>query len=113
MQTYTLFVAENFDILLKCTGFEWDDHNSEKNWIKHRVTPSECEEMFFNRPLIIQDDTKHSKKERRFYSLGRTDGGRLLFIVFIIRKDKIRMISARDMSRKERKEYQSHEEKGS
>jgi uncharacterized protein len=106
-------VTENFEILLRCTGFEWDDHNSEKNWIKHGVTPSECEEMFFNRPLIVQDDTKHSKNERRFYSLGRTEFGRLLFVVFAIRKDKIRVISARDMSRKEKKESQSHEEKSS
>ena len=106
-------MTENFNISLSCTGFEWDDHNSEKNWIKHNVGASECEEMFFNCPLIVLDDTKHSKKERRFYSLGRTDAGRLLFVVFAIRKDKIRVISARDMSRKERKEYQSHEEKGS
>ncbi len=69
--------------------------------------------MFFNRPLIVQDDTRHSKNERRFYSLGRTEMERLLFVVFAIRKDKIRVISARDMSRKERKEYQAHEEKGS
>jgi len=106
-------VTQNFDILLRCIGFEWDNHNSEKNWIKHRVSPSECEEMFFNCPLLVQNDTKHSKKEPRFYSLGRTDAGRLLFVVFAIRKDKIRVISARDMSRKERKEYQSHEEKSS
>lgn len=106
-------MTENSDILVRCTGFEWDDHNSEKNWIKHGVTPSECEEIFFNRPLIVLDDAQHSKNERRFYSLGRTEIGRLLFVVFAIRKDKIRVISARDMSRKERKEYQSHEEKGS
>ena len=69
--------------------------------------------MFFHCPLISLDHTKDSKKERRFYVLRRTDAGRLLFVVFEIRKDKIRVISARDMSRKERKEYQSHEEKGS
>ncbi len=98
------------ELLLKCTGFEWDRHNAEKNWQKHRVTPSECEQIFFNRPLVVADDVKHSKKENRFYALGHTDAGRLLFVVFTVRRDKIRVISARDMNRKERKVYESHEE---
>lgn len=97
------------DLLLKCTGFEWDAHNAEKNWQKHRVTPSECEQIFFNRPLVVADDVKHLEKENRFYALGHTDGGRHLFIVFTVRRDRIRVISARDMNRKERKVYQSHE----
>ena len=46
------------DLLHKCTGFEWDEHNAEKNWQKHRVTPSECEQMFFNRPLVVVDYTR-------------------------------------------------------
>ena len=97
-------------ILSRCTGFEWDQHNSQKNWFKHRVLPSECEQIFFNRPLVVEDDTLHLEKESRFYSLGHTDAGRLLFVVFTVRHDKIRIISARDMNRKERKVYQSHEE---
>ncbi len=100
----------DFDLLAKCTGFEWDKHNYEKIWIKHKVSLTECEQVFFNRPLTVAEDTKHSKREKRFYALGQTDAVRLLFVVFTIRKKLIRVISARDMNRKERKVYQSHEE---
>jgi len=99
-----------FGLLSRCAGFEWDGHNAGKNWQKHRVTPSECEEIFFNRPLVAADDIKHSEKENRFYALGRADAGRKLFVVFTVRRDIIRVISSRDMNRKERKVYQSHEE---
>jgi uncharacterized DUF497 family protein len=97
------------DLLLNCNGFEWDKHNAEKNWQKHHITPSECEEIFFNRPLVVADDVKHSENENRFYALGHTDRGRLLFIVFTVRRSLIRVISAREMNKKERKVYQSHE----
>ena len=93
------------DILRSCTGFDWDKGNSEKNWLKHNVTPSECEQIFFNHPLTIKDDTHHSKDEIRYYALGHTDAKRLLFIVFTIRRELIRVISARDMSKKERGVY--------
>jgi hypothetical protein len=93
------------DLLLECTGFEWDEGNREKNWVSHQVTPSECEEIFFNQPLIVADDIDHSRAENRYYALGQSNAGRLLFIVFTIRKKLIRVISARDMNRKERKEY--------
>lgn len=84
-----------YTLLQKCTGFEWDGHNAEKNWRKHRVTPSECEQIFFNRPLVVADDIKHSEEEEnRFYALGHTDNSRMLFIVFTVRRDKIRVISA-------------------
>jgi len=99
-----------YDFLLNCTGFEWDKHNADKIWLKHKVLPSECEQIFFNRALIVADDVKHSKKENRFYALGHTDMQRLLFVVFTVRKDKIRVISARDMNSKERKAYESYEE---
>ena len=92
-----------------CTGFDWDDGNIEKNWRKHRVSPAECEQVFFNRPLVVQDDASHSKTEKRFYTLGKTDLDRKLFLVFTIRNNLIRVISARDMSRKERRVY-NHEE---
>ena len=103
----------SFDLLLKCTGFEWDEHNAGKNWQKHRVSPSECEEIFFNRPLVVEDDVRHSEKEHRFYALGHTDARRMLFGVFVVRQNLIRVISARDMNRKERKAYESHEKEGS
>lgn len=86
-------------------GFEWDEGNKDKNWLKHQVSNGECEEVFFNIPLLVADDTKHSQTERRFFALGKTNKGRLLFISFVVRLDKIRVISARDMHRKERKIY--------
>jgi hypothetical protein len=89
----------------KCSGFQWDKGNIEKNWKKHGVQKNECEEVFFNLPLLIGDDIKHSKKEKRYYILGQTDSGRELFIVFTLRNEKVRVISARDMSKKEKKTY--------
>lgn len=87
------------------SGFDWDEGNRDKNWLKHGVSNGECEELFFNLPLIVADDTKHSELERRYYALGQTNTGRLLFLSFTIRLDKVRVISARDMSRKERESY--------
>lgn len=86
-------------------GFDWDEGNLDKNWIKHRVSSVECEEVFFNFPLMLSDDEKHSKEEKRYYVLGQTNNGRNLFISFTVRDKQIRVISARDMSRKERKIY--------
>jgi uncharacterized DUF497 family protein len=97
----------DIDLFLECTGFDWDEGNVEKNWISHKVTAAECEQIFFNLPLVVADDVKHSQKENRFYALGQTDAGRLLFLVFTIRRKLIRVISAREMKRKERKVYQS------
>jgi uncharacterized DUF497 family protein len=92
-------------ILSGCTDFDWDKGNSKKNWIKHKVTPAECEQVFFNQPLMIKDDVQHFEIERRFLALGKTDKNRSLFIVFTLRDDSVRVISARDMSRKEREVY--------
>jgi uncharacterized DUF497 family protein len=86
-------------------GFDWDEGNLLKNWEKHRVTASECEQVFFNRPLVAGMDPSHSKTEDRYHALGVTDAGRLLFIVFTVRQNKIRVISARDMNRRERKVF--------
>lgn len=86
-------------------SFDWDEGNTSKNWLKHQVTPSECEEAFFNKPLLVADDPSHSEREARYFALGRTNAGRLLFLAFTYRGTKIRVISARDMSRKERVIY--------
>ena len=86
----------------QCTGFEWNEGNSDKNWQKHAVTDSECENIFFNQPLIVGPDPEHSASERRFRALGRTDHGRKLLVIFTVRGMLIRVISARDMTRKER-----------
>ncbi|RMG55666.1 MAG: BrnT family toxin [Acidobacteria bacterium] len=92
--------------LVGCRGVQWDEGNAEKNRIKHGVSRLECEEPFFNEPFIVTKDEKHSQEENRYYALGQTHAGRLLFIVFTIREDMIRVISARDMSRKERRIYE-------
>ncbi len=88
-------------------GFDWDQGNIEKNWLSHQVTPQEAEQVFFNRPLVVACDEKHSWTEKRYFVLGQTDGNRPLFIVFTTRERRIRVISARDMSRKEKKVYRS------
>ena len=93
--------------LSPCTGFQWDEGNSNKNWRRHKVTDAECEQVYFNVPLVAAGDAKHSKVETRYYLLGQTDTGRLLSVVFTIRNKLIRVISARDMSQKERRVYQS------
>lgn len=85
-------------------GFDWDRANVQKNWNRHEVSFYECEEVFFRDPVIIPD-TGHSDAEARFFAMGRTVRGRLLTIIFTVRENKIRVISARDMSRKERKAY--------
>ena len=101
------------DLLENCEGFEWDQGNISKNWIRHQVYRIECEQLFFNKPLIVSDDPKHSKKEKLWYLLGQTDQGRYLFIVFTVRVNLIRVISARDMNKKERKQYHEQIEKNS
>ena len=92
-------------VLSQCEGFYWDKGNIHKNWHKHRVSPAECEQVFFNRPLVVHNDKIHSETETRFYALGRTNSKRNLFIAFTVRNKRIRVISSRDMSRKEREVY--------
>ncbi|MBN1347826.1 BrnT family toxin [candidate division KSB1 bacterium] len=92
-------------LLLNCIAFDWDEGNAEKNWIRHLVTRSESEQVFFNEPLIMADDTNRSQFEKRWHSLGRTDVGRLLFIAVTIREELILVISARDMNKREREFY--------
>lgn len=92
----------------KVTGFDWDAGNVHKNAQKHQVNQMEAESVFFNEPLLIMNDAKHSQVETRFHALGVTDNGRLLHIAFTLRvnQSKIRVISARDMHRKERSVYE-------
>ena len=88
-------------------GFEWDEGILFKNWEKHSVSHLEAEQVFFNQPLLVYSDDQHSESENRWYVLGKTDAQRPLFVVFTLRGTKIRVISARDMNRKERKIYES------
>jgi len=89
------------------TGFDWDEGNTRKNE-KHSVSMAEAEQVFFNAPLLVLDDFRHSSQEPRFHALGKTDDTRLLHIAFTVRHkgEKIRVISARDMHRKERVIYE-------
>ncbi|MDP2135872.1 MAG: BrnT family toxin [Sulfuritalea sp.] len=91
----------------RITGFDWDDGNVRKN-DKHGVTMAEAEQVFFNAPLLLLADEKHSRQESRHHALGKTDEGRMLHIAFTLRKAEslIRVISARDMHRKERAIYE-------
>lgn len=88
-------------------GFDWSGGNAEKNWNRHSVAPAEAEQVFFNTPFLWGDDSTHSGTEGRFYALGQTDEGRALFIAFTMRGGRLRVVSARDMSRKERRAYRS------
>ena len=90
---------------LEFSGFDWDAGNKEKN-LKHGVHASECEQVFFNEPLVILDDPKHSVAEDRFAAFGQTDLGRMLVVVYTPRGSLIRIISARDMNRREREFYE-------
>jgi len=94
------------DDLAECTGFQWDAGNAEKNWELHRVSKAECEQVFFNRPIRVAPDETHSQREPRRAALGRTNAGRLLSVVFTIRGTLVRVISARDMSRDQRRLYE-------
>jgi len=89
-------------------GFDWDPGNARKRAVKHSVSQAEAEQPFLNAPLLVVRDPKHSQHEARFHALGETDDGRRLHISFTLRADGslIRVISARDMHRKERIVYE-------
>jgi uncharacterized DUF497 family protein len=91
------------------TGFEWDAGNLTKSSAKHAVSCREAEEIFFNQPLIVAPDPAHSQTEARFRVLGRTNAHRLLHLNFTPRGDRLRIISARPMNRKERTIYETHD----
>lgn len=93
--------------LTDITGFDWDEGNARKNK-KHNVSMAETEQVFFNEPLLVLEDSRHRKKEPRFHALGKSDEKRQLHITFTLRQagEKIRIISARDMHKKERAIYE-------
>ncbi|MGH8171281.1 MAG: BrnT family toxin [Steroidobacteraceae bacterium] len=91
----------------RVTGFDWDEGNARKSSDKHAVTQAEAEQVFLSQALHIAPDSRHSAEESRYHVLGKTEAGRKLHITFTLRADGtlIRVISARDMHRKERKIY--------
>jgi uncharacterized DUF497 family protein len=94
-------------ILEKVAGFDWDAGNARKN-DRHGVSMAEAEQVFFNVPVLMLPDSAHSQLEPRYHALGKTIDGRRLHISFTLRGDGklIRVISARDMHRKERAHYE-------
>jgi uncharacterized DUF497 family protein len=99
-------MADQFE---EFAGFQWDKGNIDKNLLKHNVENWECEQVFFNEPLIVLGDLKHSLSERRWAAFGKTDAGRLLVVLFTRRATLLRVISARDMNPRERKFYEEKE----
>jgi uncharacterized DUF497 family protein len=107
-------VTARKDPLNECTGFDWDAANAQKNWERHQVTPEEAEDLFFNEPLVVRGDIAHSQqREKRYYALGQTSHGRHLFVAFTIRRKLIRVISVRDMNRREQEFYDRQEKASS
>jgi len=94
-------------------GFQWDRGNSNKNLVKHKVQNWECEQVFFNKPLLVLEDPGHSVAERRWAAFGKTDSGRLLVVIFTNRGNLLRVISARDMKSKERIFYEENQKENS
>lgn len=106
-------IVPALDPLESCAGFDWDEANTDKNWDRHRVTPEEAEDVFFQEPLIVRTDARHSKGEKRYYALGQTGVGRRLFLAFTVRRNLIRVISVRDMNQNETEIYGKHEKENS
>jgi hypothetical protein len=97
------------DLVAGFDGFEWDAGNSDKNWLRHDVRQAEAEQTLLNTPLVVGFTIKQAAAEPRYIALGQTDSGRLLTVVFTVRGAKVRVISARAMSRKEREIYGQEE----
>jgi uncharacterized DUF497 family protein len=93
--------------MARLTGFQWDTGNDRKSADKYKVSRAEAEQVFFNEPLLIVADERHSRRDERLHALGRTDDGRILLIAFALHDDRRlpRVISARDANRKERARY--------
>jgi len=96
-----MYIQYRYMILPDPLDFQWDKGNTEKNLVKHGVSSGEVEEAFFDENRVTFTDVLHSDDEERFRLVGKTFGGRLLFIVFTIRNQILRVISARDINRKE------------
>jgi uncharacterized DUF497 family protein len=90
--------------------FEWDPHKARANVRKHGVTFNEACAAFEDVLSVTIPDPLHSKDERRFILIGHSHRGRLLVVVHTDRGDRIRIISARPATKKERRYYEENEE---
>jgi uncharacterized protein len=87
-------------------GFDWDEGNIDKSYKKHGVKPSEAEETFLDEKVLILRDVRHSQKEKRYILIGKNTENKILFIVFTLRRKRIRIISVRKANRKEKNRYE-------
>ena len=94
------------DIIPESIEFEWDEGNTQKSFKKHGIENDESEGVFFDKDSVLAEDRKHSGSETRYQIVGKSNIGRLLNIIFTIRKQKVRIISARRMHLKERRLYE-------
>jgi len=101
--TYNICTVLN---LSKFKGFQWDKGNVDKSYQKHGITPNEAEEVFLDKDILFLEDIKHSEQEERFEAIGKIIKGSILFLAFTVRKNKIRIISARTANKKERRRYE-------
>ena len=99
-------MKNTLEVFKAAEGFDWNGGNIDKNWQRHQVNNKETEEVFLNKPILVNLDQRHSLREKRYQVLGKTNKNRKLFISFTLRNQKIRIISARNQSRKERKKYE-------
>ncbi|HSB79660.1 MAG TPA: BrnT family toxin [Candidatus Methylomirabilis sp.] len=98
------------DELSEYTGFRWDAGNADKNWDLHQVSQVEWEQVFFNRPILVASEEKHSQGKPRYAALGQTNAGRRLAVIFTVCDPLLRVISGRDMSRRELRVYEEASE---
>ncbi len=87
--------------------FDWDDSKAETNFIKHAVSFLEAVSVFDDEFSITFRDPDHSAGEERFVIIGHSQRGRLLFVSHADRDDRSRIISAREVTRRERKVYEN------
>lgn len=87
--------------------FEWDLAKAAANLQKHGVSFEEATTAFYDTLSFTVPDPLHSEAEARFVLLGQTSVGRLVVVAHVDRGARIRLISARPASRKERKQYEA------
>lgn len=100
-------LTEVEDVIPEPIQFEWDKGNIDKSFKKHGITNEEAEEVFVCSLTVLLEDEKHSGIEKRYLLLGKSEEGKLLSVIFTIRGRKVRVVSARPVSRKERRLYEN------
>ncbi len=86
--------------------FEWDNNKAESNFLKHGISFEQAVTVFADPYLLFTEDSKHSEKEQREWAIGEAKNGSLLVVIFTMRGDSIRIISARKATKIERKQYE-------